>query len=369
MIRVMLVDDEQPARERLRSLLDGFGELKVVGEACDGLEALRQIGEMRPDLVFLDIQMPGASGTEVAARLPAPRPRVVFCTAFDDYALDAFELHAVDYLLKPVTRKRLQRTVGKVRDALASARRGNELQRARGVQSRLLEKARPSADGWGLEGLEVGALCRPATEVGGDYYDFISLPANRLGIALGDVSGKGVPAGLVMAGLQGRLETLAPQHGDQAAALLTEINRRTWQATESNMYVTFFYAAYDQASRRFSYVNAGHPPGLLFPAGHPEPRRLECGGTPVGLFPAADYRQEDLNLSRGDTVVLYSDGLIEAADSKEQEFGLERVVESASEVLDDTPDGICRHLLERVREHAATPQDDCTVLVMKIKEG
>ena len=106
MIRALLVDDEEPARDRLRSLLADFDDVHIVGEAADGDEALQKIAETRPDLVFLDIQMPGRSGMEVAASLPPPRPRIVFCTAFDQYAIDAFEHHALDYLLKPLNRDR-----------------------------------------------------------------------------------------------------------------------------------------------------------------------------------------------------------------------------------------------------------------------
>jgi two-component system LytT family response regulator len=111
LIRTLLVDDERPARDRLRQMLTALPDMEVVGEATDGVEAIEQIAALRPDLIFLDIQMPGCSGLEVAASLPSPRPRVIFCTAFDQYAIDAFELHAVDYLLKPVTRARLGRAV------------------------------------------------------------------------------------------------------------------------------------------------------------------------------------------------------------------------------------------------------------------
>jgi len=114
MIRVMLVDDEQAARERLRQLLGPIPGLEVVGEAADGEEAIERIVALGPDLVLLDIQMPGCSGLEVAACLPTPRPRIIFCTAFDQYAVDAFELHAVDYLLKPVNRIRLARSIERV---------------------------------------------------------------------------------------------------------------------------------------------------------------------------------------------------------------------------------------------------------------
>lgn len=121
-IRTLLVDDEQPARERLRQLLAANDEVEIVGEAEDGVQALERIQELTPDLVLLDIQMPGCSGLEVAASLGRPRPAIVFCTAFDQHAVDAFELHAVDYLLKPVNRARLQAALERVRSSRASER-------------------------------------------------------------------------------------------------------------------------------------------------------------------------------------------------------------------------------------------------------
>lgn len=118
-IRTLLVDDEEPARTRLRQLLSAFADMEVVGEAEDGVQALERIAELMPDLVLLDIQMPGCSGLEVAASLGHPRPAIIFCTAYDQYAVDAFELHAVDYLLKPVNRARLQTAVERVRHVRA----------------------------------------------------------------------------------------------------------------------------------------------------------------------------------------------------------------------------------------------------------
>ncbi len=113
-VRTLLVDDEEPARQRLRQLLAPLPEVDVVGEAADGEEALEQIAALEPQLVFLDIQMPGCSGLEVASSLPSPGPRIVFCTAYDQYAVDAFELNAVDYLLKPVSRARLREALERV---------------------------------------------------------------------------------------------------------------------------------------------------------------------------------------------------------------------------------------------------------------
>jgi two-component system LytT family response regulator len=113
-MRALLVDDEAPARGRLRQLLEERGGVEIVGEAEDGVAALERIQELRPDVVFLDIQMPGCSGLDVAASLGDPRPAIVFCTAFDQHAVDAFELRAVDYLLKPVTRARLEAALARV---------------------------------------------------------------------------------------------------------------------------------------------------------------------------------------------------------------------------------------------------------------
>ena len=113
----MLVDDEQPARDRLRQLLAGEADVEIVGEAEDGVQAIERVAELTPDLLLLDIQMPGCSGLEVAASLARPRPAIIFCTAYDQYAVDAFELHAVDYLLKPVNRARLQAAIERVRAA------------------------------------------------------------------------------------------------------------------------------------------------------------------------------------------------------------------------------------------------------------
>lgn len=121
MIRALLVDDEELARDRLRRLLVESSDVEIVGEAADGAEAMEQITTLSPDVVFLDIQMPGCTGLEVAASLSDPRPHIVFCTAYDQYAIDAFELHAVDYLLKPVSRARLDKALERVRGGGAPA--------------------------------------------------------------------------------------------------------------------------------------------------------------------------------------------------------------------------------------------------------
>jgi two-component system LytT family response regulator len=121
-LRVLIVDDEAPARARLRQMLAAYPDVEVVGQAETGVQAMEQAAALQPDLMLLDIQMPGCSGIDVAASLPHPRPAIVFCTAYDQHAVDAFELHAVDYLLKPISRARLERTLERVRSLPAAAR-------------------------------------------------------------------------------------------------------------------------------------------------------------------------------------------------------------------------------------------------------
>lgn len=121
MIRILIVDDEEPARARLSSLLSAFSEVEIVGEAVDGPDAIERIAAIRPDAVFLDVEMPGCSGLDVALSLGAPRPHIVFCTAFDGYAVDAFELESADYVLKPVSRARLAATVARLSARVAAS--------------------------------------------------------------------------------------------------------------------------------------------------------------------------------------------------------------------------------------------------------
>ena len=121
-MRVLIVDDEAPARVRLRQMLSAHPDMEVVGEAETGVQAMDLAADLQPDLLLLDIRMPGCSGIDVAACLPQPRPHVIFCTAYDQHAVDAFELHAADYLLKPISRARLAEALDRVRALSAAAR-------------------------------------------------------------------------------------------------------------------------------------------------------------------------------------------------------------------------------------------------------
>ena len=121
-MRILIVDDEAPARARLRQMVSSEEGFEIAGEASTGVEAIKLVSELKPDVMLLDIQMPGCSGIDVAASLPNPRPQIIFCTAHDQHAVDAFELHAVDYLLKPISRVRLAAALQRVRTQEAAPR-------------------------------------------------------------------------------------------------------------------------------------------------------------------------------------------------------------------------------------------------------
>jgi two-component system LytT family response regulator len=147
-IRALVVDDEAPARARLRALLEDIGGVAVVGEAADADAARAAVSALSPDVVFLDIEMPAERGTELAATLPEPRPFIVFATAYERFAVDAFQYDAADYLLKPVNRHRLQAALGRMRAKLADRQAAaRELVAATRAQAFLLPQSLPEAPG------------------------------------------------------------------------------------------------------------------------------------------------------------------------------------------------------------------------------
>ena len=372
-IRALLVDDEEPARDRLRGLLDQIDDVEIVGEAQDGLDAVQQIESARPDLVFLDIEMPGLTGMEVASSLKPPRPRIVFCTAYDQYAIEAFDQHATDYLLKPVNRVRLEKAVGRVRETIHerdSARR--EVEAATQAQARLLPQCRPP-----IASLDYDGLCRPARGVGGDYYDFLDLRRGAVGLVLADISGKGMFAGLLVASLQARIQSIAPLHGSDLGELVCEANRLMHSSTEINRYATFFYGVFDDATRELTYVNAGHlPPLILRPRtdggvdgnGY-ETIRLEANGTVVGLMPDACYRQDSIQLQRGDIFCAFTDGVTEAVNDEGEEFGDGRLVGALLDHASSTAEETCRQILAGVDRFAGweAQHDDVKLIVGRVR--
>jgi sigma-B regulation protein RsbU (phosphoserine phosphatase) len=237
-----------------------------------------------------------------------------------------------------------------------------EIEIAREVQQRLFPQRLPE-----VPALEYAAHCRPARGVGGDYYDFLALSSGRLGLAIADISGKGIPAALLMASLQASVRGQS-QAGGNVAELMAQVNRLVFDASPENRYATFFYAQFDPATRRLVYTNGGHNAPMLLRGG--EVLRLETGGPVVGLFRPASYEQEEIQLQPGDLLVLYTDGISEAENPQEEEWGETALIETASICRDLPPGEIIARIMQAADTFAAgAPQhDDMTVVVAKVWE-
>src|SRR4051812_2620522 len=244
-------------------------------------------------------------------------------------------------------------------ELLEKQRMEQELALGREIQSRLFPSA-PSD----IAGIELAAYSLPCYEVGGDYYDFIELPNGDLGLAIGDVSGKGVAAALIMSSLQAALRVAAPLE-DDLPQLVRRLNALVYRNTRARKYVTFFFARYTPSTGRLRYVNAGHNPPYII-AGN---TLTEIGSTgrPIGLLPESSYSEETIELPPGSTLFLYTDGLNEAADPDEIEFGNERLralfLSQSSAAANEIPSRV----LDAVTafERGAEATDDKTIVVMR----
>jgi sigma-B regulation protein RsbU (phosphoserine phosphatase) len=360
-IRALVVDDEAPARARLRALLDEIGGVTVVGEAEDADAARAAVAALAPDVVFLDIEMPAERGTELAATLPEPRPFIVFATAYERFAIDAFQYDAADYLLKPVNRQRLQATLARMRDKLADRRDAErDLAAAVRAQAHLLPQSLPEAPGYLLT-----AQTLAARSVGGDFYD--AVPAgDHLAFVLGDVAGKGIAAGLVASSVQARWQAALQQRDLTLAGMMAALNRDVYRSTEGSRYATLVHGVLTPATGHLRYVNAGHPPSLLVGADGACRLALAATAPAVGLFDGATFPSADLALAPGDTLVVMSDGVSDALDAGGREFdvtGLAGVVTSCAR----TGASGAGAVVDAVRAHrgARPAQDDVTVLSLR----
>jgi sigma-B regulation protein RsbU (phosphoserine phosphatase) len=240
-----------------------------------------------------------------------------------------------------------------------------ELEIAREVQERLFPQSLPA-----VPGLDCYGTCRPAQGVGGDYYDFLSLAGGKLGLAVGDVSGKGIAAALLMASLQASLRSHAGRGSLDLAALMSEIHTLVYEASSSNRYATLFYAEYEPGTRGLSYVNAGHNfPVLLRAQGDGVTVvRLETGGTVVGLLKNPSYQQATVTLEPGDVLVAYTDGVSEAMNASEEEWGEESLIAAAKSCAGRTAEEIAHYILGAADRFVAGASqfDDMTLVVLKV---
>ncbi len=250
-------------------------------------------------------------------------------------------------------------------EALARERLESELATARKIQERLLPHEMPE-----FSGFEIAGTSLPSQQVGGDYFDFLDIGTGMLGIAIADVSGKGIPAALLMANLQASLHAQAIESGN-VAELVSRMNGLLVRSTDANMFATFFYGILDRAKSTFTSTNAGHNPPLVFRAdGNIE--RLEAGGLIIGFLPDQDYKQESIKIGLSDILILYTDGITEAVGPSggkisENLFGEDRLVEVMKASLEKSAKEIQSAILKAISDHTAgVPQsDDITLIVIK----
>jgi len=218
-----------------------------------------------------------------------------------------------------------------------------------------------------IPGYDLIGVSFPCYEVGGDYYDFIAKRDGRFAIALGDVSGKGTGAALLMSSVHAavRAQTTTRLSANE---VVREINLYIYDNTPSNRYVTLFYSELDARTHELIYINAGHNPALLVRQSG-EVTRLDIGGFPVGITPDGDYREGWAQLSPGDVLVIYSDGASESLDEKGEEFGEQRLIEIVQKNRTRTAAGIRDRIEEALAQFVgkAKSVDDLTLVILKRK--
>jgi sigma-B regulation protein RsbU (phosphoserine phosphatase) len=258
-----------------------------------------------------------------------------------------------------------------LKESVQKERLERELEIAKEVQERLFPAHNPH-----IGRLDVSGVCLPARIVSGDYYDFLPLGANELGLAIADICGKGISAALLMSSLQATLRSnvlnLWRQDGVNENKSLSKIvemlNGQIYNFTSDNKFATFFYAVYDDVTQTLTYCNAGHNPPLYFTG--KEVIRLRTGGTVVGIFPDSKYEQETIILKPGDLLVAYTDGITESMNENGEEFGEDRLIQLIQKYSNLDSDKMKGVIVEEVLAWslAEERQDDMTVIVAKMSE-
>jgi serine phosphatase RsbU (regulator of sigma subunit) len=281
-------------------------------------------------------------------------------TRFEDIDRNSFALVSFDAVSRAVE---AQRRAGA--EKLESERRAaQELEIARQVQARLFPQTLPVSNT-----LEYAGLCIQARQVGGDYYDFLNLGQERLGLVVGDIAGKGIAAALLMANLQANLRSQCAIALDQPQQFLRSVNRLFYENTVDSAYATLFFAEYDDTVRRLRYANCGHLCALLLRNDHTL-ERLDSTCSVLGLFKDWDCSIGECRLSPGDTLALYTDGVTESFNDMGEEFGEQRLVEALRRHRGLLPQTLLAAILEDVRQFSPHEQyDDITLIVAKCKEN
>jgi sigma-B regulation protein RsbU (phosphoserine phosphatase) len=367
--RVLIVDDVKANVDILVNALRDEYKLSV---ALDGAAALRSVEKNPPDLVLLDIVMPDINGYEVCRRLRSQEATrelpVMFLSSLEDVTNKAqgFEVGGNDYLTKPFEMLEVKARVRSLLKAKAYAdavreAMARDLRIAREIQMGILPADLSAATK--ATGLNVHAVIEPAREVGGDLYEVLRGADDRVVVALGDVSGKGIPAALFMAVAVTVLRTLARQIAEPDE-ILRRLNDELAEQNPRGMFVTLQCLVFDLKRRLVSCAGAGHHQLVVVSPGRSP--RLACpsSGRPAGLMPVNPIERETFPLEPGDTFVLFSDGVSEAMNAAEEFYGEDRLLAALATADRSTPAEVVNRVMTDLRAFTAGAKqsDDITVL-------
>jgi len=281
-------------------------------------------------------------------------------TRFEDLDHNSFALVSLDEISRAIEQQR--RAIAAKLEA--ERRAAHEMEIAKEVQARLFPQILPA-----MQTLDYAGICIQAREVGGDYYDFLSLGRDRVGFALADVSGKGIAAALMMANLQASLRTQSAMAWDEPQRFLQSVNNVFYENTAENAYASLFFGAYDDDARRLRYANCGHLCALLLRRdGRLE--RLDSTCTVMGLFKDWECSMAECSLLAGDTLALYTDGITESFNNAGEEFGEQRLIEALRQNREASPQAALDSIVAQVRKFSGREQhDDITVIIARGKES
>ena len=375
----VLIVDDTPANLRLLSQMlteQGY----YVRPVPDGSLALAAVQAEPPDLILLDIRMPEMSGYDVCEHLKADAPTcdipIIFISALDAIQdkVRAFTVGGVDYVTKPfqveevLARVETHLALRKLQKQLQDANRKmtKELALAGEVQASFLPSDLPKIPGWQLT-----STLRPARETSGDFYDFIHLPNDNLGILVADVSDKGAGAALYMALSWPLIRTYAIEYPTQPENVLSAVNLRIINDTNSYHFVTVFYGILEPSTGTLVYCNAGHWPPYLFSTHDNENvQKLSRTGAALGLFGDGAYEQGVARFDPSDVLVLYTDGITEAQNAQGLFFGEERLLESVKTKLGSPVQEIQDTILADLQRFVDdTPQSDDIALIAVLRDS
>jgi sigma-B regulation protein RsbU (phosphoserine phosphatase) len=370
--RVLIVDDVKANVDVLVQALSGEYKLSV---ALGGQQALDAVNRSAPDLILLDIVMPDIDGYEICRRLRAVEATrelpIMFLSSLEDVKHKArgFEVGGNDYLTKPFEVLEVKARVRSLLKAKAyadavRAAAERDLRIAREIQMGLLPANVP-AEIQGT-GLDVHAVLEPARQVGGDLFEVLRLGADRVLVAVGDVSGKGIPAALFMAVAMTLLRSLARQ-GRSPEDILRQLNDELLEQNPRGMFVTLQCMMFDLAARSVTCASAGHHGAARVVPGESPGLVFTSSGRVLGLMPAADISSETLPLQPGETLVLFTDGVSEAFDVNDELFGENRLLTYLQTSTGRTARETALGVLDAVRRHAASAKqsDDITVVSVR----